>query len=283
MSLWSRDEHRIVLYQDQVVLVSIRRELTRHGMSRQVLGKEIFSCNAAAGDMPWDDALRTLETALLSGEHRKSHATAVISNQFMRYALIPRNEALSDDREEMIFARHSFKEMYGDDVDSWELRISHHSTGMMQMACAMDARLLGALRALFGRLKISLQSIQPHLMMAYNSCHTVLHDRSAWLVLAERGNLCFALLQDGQWSWVRTVRGGENWHEDLPVFLEREAFLANTGIATSDVFVWAPGHQDEPLPSGSPWQFQHLQPQPIPGLASECDKQFAMYANGWPQ
>lgn len=280
MSLWSRDEHRIALYQDQVVLVSIRHEFTRHGMKRHMLDKQVLPCNAEAGEMPWDDALKVLEVALLNGAHRNSQATVIISNQFMRYALIPWNEALSDDKEEMIFARHSFKEMYGSDAESWELRINQGSAGMAQMACAVDTRLLTELRGLLSRLGISLQSIQPHLMTAYNSCRTILRDRSAWLVLVERNNLCFALLQEGQWYWVRTIKVGVKWRESLPFFLEREAFLANTGMAAGDVFLWAPDHQGEALPSGSSWQFQHLRPTPLPGLAPEPDRRFAMYLNG---
>lgn len=280
MSLWSRDEHRIVLHRDQVVLVSVRREFTHRRMKRHVLDKRVLPCNAEAGEMPWDDALRAIETALPGKAHRKSRATAVISNQFMRYALIPRNEALNDDREKTIYARHSFKEIYGSDADSWELRIDHDSSGMAQIACAVDARLLAALRALFDRLKISLQSVQPHLMVAYNSCRSILRGRSAWLVLAERGSLCFVLLQEGQWSWVRTIRADGMWREELPLFLEREAFLANAGTAGGDVFLWAPDHRDEALPSGSGWQFQFLQPPPVPGLAMERDSQFCMYLNG---
>lgn len=280
MSLWSRDEHRIVLYRDQVVLASVRREFTRRGVKRQVLDKRILPCNTTAGAMPWDDALRALEMALQNGAYRKSHATAVIANQLTRYTLIPWNEALSNDREEMLFARHSFREMYGSDTDAWELRINQGSAGTAQIACAVDARLLGALRELFGRLQIGLQSIQPHLMTAYNSCRAQLRGRSAWLVLAERGNLCLALLQQGQWSWVRTIRAEENWRESLPFFLEREAFLANTCLATGEVFLWAPDCMEEALPSGGRWQFRYLQPPPVPGLAPESDRQFAMYLNG---
>lgn len=279
MSLWLRDEHRIVLHQDKVVLVSVRREFTRRGMKRHVWDKQVLPCNAAAGEMPWDDALRVLGVALPNRAHRDSHATVIISNQFMRYALIPWNEALSDDKEEMIFARHSFKEMYGGDADSWELRINQGSAGVAQMACAVDARLLTELRGLLSRLGISMRSIQPHLMTAYNSCRAILRDRSAWLVLIEQDNLCFALLQEGQWSWVRTIKVGVKWREGLPFFLEREAFLANAGTAT-DVFLWVPDSQNEALPPSSRWQFWYLQPPPAPGLVPERDRRFAMYLNG---
>ncbi|OGT00745.1 MAG: hypothetical protein A3F73_06240 [Gallionellales bacterium RIFCSPLOWO2_12_FULL_59_22] len=280
MSLWSRNEHRIVLHRDRVVLVSIGREFTRNGVKRHVLDKQVLPCNASGGEMPWDDALKTFEAARLNGEHRQSRATVILSNQFMRYAMIPWNEALSDEREELTFARHSFKEMYGSDADQWELRLNRSGEGMAQIACAVDARLPGALRGVFGRLGIGLHSIQPHLMTAYNSCRAILRDRSAWLVLVEHDNLCFALLQEGQWCWVRTIRAGAEWREDLPFLLEREALLANAGTTANEVFLWVPDRQNEALPAGSRWRFRYLQPPPAPGLAPERDRRFAMYLNG---
>lgn len=279
MSLWFRDEHRIVLYQDQVVLVSVRREFTHRGMKRHVRDKQVLACNATAGGMPWDDALRVLEAALPGRVPRNSHATVIVANQFMRYALIPWNEALSDEREEMIFARHSFKEIYGSDADSWELRINRGNAGVAQLACAVDARLLEALRGLFGRLGVRLRSIQPHLMAAYNSCRAIMRDRSAWLVLVERNNLCFALLQEGQWSWVRSVRVDVRWRESMPFFLEREAFLANNGTDTDEVFLWVPDRHGEALPPGNRWRFRYLQPPAMPSLVPEGDR-LAMYLGG---
>lgn len=279
MSPWSRDEHRIALHQDEVVLVSVRREFTRRGMRRRVLDKRVLPCDAAAGETPWGDALRALEAAL-TGKARRSHATVIVANQFMRYALVPWNEALSDEREEMIFVRHSFREMYGGEADSWELRIDSGGAGMAQMACAVDAGLLEALRGLFNRAGIGLRSIQPHLMTAYNSCRALLRGRSAWLVLVERGNLCIALLREGRWSWVRTIRVDVKWQEGLPFFLEREAFLANGSPAIDEVFLWVPEHRGEALPPGSRWRFRYLQPPAVSGLVPECDRRFAMYLGG---
>ena len=285
MSLWSRDEHRIVLQKNQVLLVTGRRELTVHGVRRHVQAKQVLSCssvdgNAGTGEKQWDGALATLESALPALAKRNSHATVILSNHFMRYALIPRSEALSDEKEELSFARHSFREMYGSAADSWELRINHEQTGTAaQVACAVDTRLLTALRESFGRMGIKLQSVQPHLMLAYNSCQRLLNGRSAWLVLVERDNLCLALLRDGEWAWVRTIRTGVRWREGLPFFLERETYLTNTDPTTSDVFIWAPDHQDEAMPCSCRWQFKYLQPQPVSGLVPEQDRRFAMYMN----
>ena len=278
MSLWSRDEHNIVLCHDRVMLVTTRRELTRRGVRRRhALAERVLPSDIAAGEAPWHGPLKALETALPGLSRSNSRLTVTLSNHFVRYALIPWSEALSNDREEMAFARHSFREMYGNDADSWELRINHDKAGMAQLACAVDTRLLDGLRGLFGRTGVRLHSIQPHLMAAYNSCGAALRGRSAWLALAERGNLCLALLRDGQWSWVRTIRTGAGWYEELPLLMEREEFLANADAAVNEVFLWAPDQRDDALPASSRWQFRHLPP---PHALAEPDKQPATSLNG---
>ena len=280
MSLLLREDHRILLCHDQVTLSTTRRELTRRGVKRHMLENQVLPGNDAAGGMPWDAPLNALEGVLPSLAHRNSHVTAIISNHFVRYVLIPWSDALSNDREEMAFARHSFREMYGSDADSWELRINHNKAGMAQLACAVDIRLLDGLRGLFNRKGVRLHSIQPHLMAAYNSCRATLRNRNAWLVIPERSNLCLALLQDGQWSWVRSMRAGAGWREELPLLMEREELLANTDAAINEVFLWAPDCRDDALPANSRWQFQYLPPSHVSSLAPEPDKQFAMCLNG---
>lgn len=285
MSLLLRDEHRIVLGHDQVMLAVARRELTRRGMKRHVLAEQVLPNNAAGGEMsasemPWHGSLNALKSILPGLAPRNSHATVTLSNHFVRYALIPWSEALSNDREEMAFARHLFREMFGSDADSWELRINHNKAGMAQLACAVDTRLLDELRGLFGRARIRLNSIQPHLMAAYNSCSSLLHGRSAWLALPEPGNLCLALLRDGQWCWVRVIRTGAGWRDELPLLLEREEFLANADATINEVFLWFPDQRDDVLPESGRWQFRYLPPPHLSGPVAGQGKQFETQING---
>ena len=281
MLLRLRDEHRIVLHPDRVVLARMKREFSRHGLKRHLQAIHDLPCAPVTGeDLPWSGALRVLEAALPEFSDRKSNATVVLSNHFMRYALIPWSDALTDEKEEMAYARHSFSEMYGRDSGTWELRISPGRGCMSQMASAVDTRLLGALRELLGRFGVNLKSIQPHLMLAYNACHNSLRDRSAWLALIEHGNLCLALLQNGRWSWVRTMRIGKHWHEELPLLLEREAFNADIETSVNDVLLWAPEHEEATLLPGGQWKIQNLQPPLLPSLSPEIGSKFAMYMSG---
>ncbi len=277
MLLRLRDENRIVLRPDGVVLARMKRELSHHGLKRQVQVIHDLPCAPATGeDLPWSGALRVLEAALPEFSGRNSCATVIISNHFMRYALIPWSDALNDEKEEMAYAQHSFREMYGRDSGTWELRISPGRGCMPQMASAVDTRLLGSLRELLGRSGINLKSIQPHLMLAYNACHSSLRDRSAWLALIEHGSLCLALLQKGRWSWVRSMRIGNNWHEELPRLLEREAFNANVENDVNDVLLWAPEHEETLPVSAGRWSIRNLQPPRVP-VSAEVAGRFAMY------
>jgi hypothetical protein len=278
VSLRLRDEQRVVLRPDRVVLAQMKREWTRHGMKRHVHSMQELPCLAPSGDgMPWSGALSVLESVLPELAGKKSHATVILSNHFMRYALIPWSDSIFDAKEIEAYAQHTFREIYGRDANIWELSISSGKSGMQQMAGATDTRLLDSLREMFGRAGVNLKSIQPHLMLAYNACKASLRGRSAWLALVEQGNLCLVLLQEGRWTWVRTMRIGVRWQEELPLLLERETFNACAGSGINDVLLWTPEHEGASFVSGGRWNVQHMQPLLMPSLSAGLESRFAMY------
>ena len=277
MSPLLRDELRIVLSPDQLVLVRIAREFTHRGLVRRVLAKEHFPCDSVASkEAPWDGAVRALETALAEQEKRKACATLILSNHFMRYAMVPWSAALSDEAELMSYARHCFRQAYGSAAENWELRLSPGPAGMPQLASAVDVRMLQALRQLFARARLALSSVQPYLMAAYNNCRSHLQGRSAWLVLFEPGCLCLALLQHGRWASVRSMRIGLDWREQLPQLLERESCMATLDSVPEAVFVWAPTLENMVFPASGRWQMHPLQPIVKSGLMPEYEGRFAM-------
>ena len=105
---------------------------------------------------------------------RKTVAKVILSNHFMRYTMMPWSETLSDAAEEEAYARHCFRQLYGADVEHWELRLSPQRAGLPQLASAVDRRLLAALRGVFERNGVALESIQPRLMAAYNNSRRTL-------------------------------------------------------------------------------------------------------------
>lgn len=281
MSPLLRDELRVLLGPDQVVLVRIGRELTRRGLRNRVLAKEVVDCvTTAGGEAPWNAAVTALEAKLPSSAGRRTAATVILSNHFVRYAMVPWSEKLSDEAEELAFARHCFRQVYGEAAESWELRVSSGWTGARQLASAVDRRLLAGLRESFEKAGVALKSIQPYLMAVYNNCRTRLEGSSAWLVLHEPGCLIVALQRQGQLASVRTMRIGSDWHDSLPWILEREAFLAESDVMSDAVFLWAPGMEDAAQPATGPWQMRALQPVMRAGFIPEYESRYALAFSG---
>jgi hypothetical protein len=151
---------------------------------------------------------------------------------------------------------------------------------MPQLASAVDVLLLQALRQLFARARLALSSVQPYLMAAYNNCRSRLQDSSAWLVLFEPGCLCLALLQQGRWASVRSMRIGADWREQLPQLLERESCMGAADSVPEAVYVWAPTLEDSAFPDSGRWQIHPLQPVVKSSLRPEYEGRFATALSG---
>jgi hypothetical protein len=281
VSLSLREELRIVLSPQQVLLVRIGREFTRRGLTRRVLEKRAVACaEASAGDAPWHGAVQTLEAELHGLADNTAFATVILSSHYMHYALVPWSGALRDEQEESAFARHFFRQLYGSAADSWELRLSPGRSGAAQLASAADSQLTEAVRTLFKGAGIKLRSIQPNLMVAYNSCRNRLEKSSAWFVLFEAGSLCIALLQQGSWGSVRRLRVDGGWRDALPLLLEREAYLNDANTTTDEIFLWAPELEKSAWPESARWKIHALQPVIRPGLLPDYDKRYAVAMSG---
>lgn len=274
MSLSSLSELCIVIHPGQLVMHQATTRLTPRGLRRDTRVTSRIPCGPGGGDVSSSGAIGLLEAALPFYAQRNMKATVILSNHFVRYALVPWCENLNGEKEEMAYAKHCFGELYGDVADAWELRLSLDKVGAPALASAVDKKLLDELRRLLGDAGVRIKSIQPHLMAVHNICYDSLRGRSAWLALMEPGNLCLAMLQKGRWEWMKKMRIGETWREELPMILEREECLAGADAAVDEVLIWAP-HLDERhlsdggmIPGGR-WQFQYLKASPKYNFALE--------------
>lgn len=239
MSLLSRSELCIVIYPEQIVLLSMTRQRTLRGYRRKLDERLRVACDESADiDAPWSRAFRALEKTLPAFVKRNMQTTVILSNRFMFYALVPWCDELNDEAEEMMHARHCMDSMYGDLLGDRELRLSPNSRGAASLASAADRNMLDELRSMLSGTR--LVSIQPHLMAACNISHVNLTGRSAWLALLEPGNLCLVMLKEGRWNWMRNMRIGPIWQKELAMILEREASLVGGCEHSDEVLLWAP-------------------------------------------
>src|SRR5436190_11678999 len=128
------------------------------------VGSRTIACDAAFGSEPWHGAI-----AALRGVEWKDRVrvTAVLSNHFVRYALVPWNTALADPAEEEAYVRHHFAKIHGERAKSWALRWSAEAADAPRLASAIDTGLVQGLKECFpAKGRARLVSIQPYLMAA---------------------------------------------------------------------------------------------------------------------
>jgi hypothetical protein len=268
VSPWLSKELWVVLGAGQVTLLPVRGPLTPRGVRRAIENPQVVPVERADAAQPWRAALLALETVLPAAAAKgRTVATVILSNQFLRYALVPWQAGLADAQEDLSYARHCFTKVYGKAALQWELRLSHQAHGRPRLASGVDRELLDSLRSMFVRPGMALRSIQPHLMAAFNDARSQLRRRSAWLALLEPGHLCLALLRDGHWMRVCSVRIDGTWRQELPRILAREAFLVDDAAVPQEVYV---GHLEAGelvLPEVDGWQFHALKPAVAWGCA----------------
>ncbi len=269
MSLLSRNELDIVLCPERIALVHTERKLTLRGYQSDIQAERNILCETTAdAETPWHDAITTLKVTLPSVAQRKMAVNVTLSNHFMHYLLVPWLDNMSDE-DELVFARHCFMEMYGSAAESWSVRTSPGKPGAAALASAVDTGLLEELHGLLEGMSLRVRSIQPHLAVAFNGCRAMLEGRSAWLALLEPGNLCLAALQKGQLVWIRKLRIGSAWQEELPAILEREAYLVDAEAVMDEVLLWAPHLADMDVPEEGRWKIRHLKRDMEPGQEPE--------------
>lgn len=168
-----------------------------------------------------DEPVRRLRS--LAGENKDANLTVILSNHFVRYALLPWSAELRGESEWLAYAQHSFTRTYGAAAAGWRIRLCPTGRRKPWIACAADAALLDSLDELrAGRGAARLVSVQPYLMSAFNARRGTLGVGDAWFVLQERGRLTLGLILQGIWAQIRTRNVQAGWREALPDLIERE-------------------------------------------------------------
>lgn len=243
----------------------------------RVTAKHTTPCDPAFGPEPWHGAAAALKEAVAGARGDALDVTVVLSNHFVRYALLPWNDALSGTAEELAYARHYFAKIHGERSKSWTLSLSEEPSGTPRLAGAIDTALLEALRGCFPTGgKARLVSMQPYLMAAFNCWRGPVEQSGAWLLIAEPERACIALRGKGRWQAVLNTRGSVSTHEDWAALLDRERHRIVDGDPGSAVLVHDTQGSAARWPQVGDWRFERLSLPPMDGYRPREDGRYAM-------
>jgi hypothetical protein len=201
------------------------------------VGARAIDCDPRYGAEPWQGAIAALRGVQWD---KRSRVAAVLSNHFVRYALVPWSRSLANAAEEEAYVRHHFARIHGERAKAWSLRWSEDGADAPRLASAIDAGLLAALKAAFpARGKARLVSIQPALMALANRARRALPAGGAWIVAAERDRACVGLYSGRRWQAVQNAKGPwlptleREWHRVEPG-APRVALLAGASAQAAE-------------------------------------------------
>jgi len=269
--LWA-DQLGVALYPDRLLLARAGGRLRRH-----LKHKDIINLVPSGAGVPlWQPAVDALAAQVAAGAMKDAAVTLVLSNRFVHYAPVPHSDALGSPEEELAFVRHCFSRVHGSEADGWALRLSQANAGKTRLACGVDQALIDALAAVMAPLGRQYRSLQPHLMASFNRWRRRLTGRPGWFVVAEPGLLSIALLSDGQWQSVRTLKVGPDWAQELPGVLSREEILLGSNTQCDEVLLFAPDAVQPLKLDAGKWRIKELLPTLLPGMAGGVDAPFSI-------
>jgi hypothetical protein len=228
-----------------VSLSWLRKKPVRFGIgARHIMVSGGKAVELSQGE-DWRAALDALPAVLQS--HRNGQASVVLADQFVRYALLPWSAAVKSPMQWLSLARHRFSALHGGVSAEWDVKVTETAPHGARLACAVDRALVESLVSTFVAAGVTLVSVQPFLVAAFNRIRRTVGNGSCWIVVEEPGRLTLALIQRGAWVAIRSRRSDERWRLVLPEILEREGAFLGLDEPCTRVIVCTQGEFDPQL------------------------------------
>ena len=244
LPLWS-DKLQIVLTPERVTITRLGSSLLSGSFKPHERVSNTMPCAAPEhGESAWQPAIRVLQALLKQKDISNTSATVLLSNHFVRYQLIKAQPDLSGHDEEQAFVRFSFAEVYGDEVNRWQLRWGSGLQLSPQVASAIDNALIEQIETTLNNAAVKLSSLQPYLMAAFNYVRKLVDTSPHWFVLVEPGKACAGFMHGGDWQLLHTSRLSADWASDLPRVLGREFQMVGPIGERRQMIVCLPGYID---------------------------------------
>ncbi len=206
-------------------------------------------------DQAWQGALDTLGRALATVAWRKADASVMLSNHFVRYALVPPVPGVKR-ADRAAVAQHHLQAVYGDAAATWRVSVDDAPADASAVAGGVDAELVAQVEALLRAAGLRPVAVAPYLADAYNACRRTMNGAPAWLAVAEPGRVCVAHVRGGRWLALRSQRIGGPLREALPALLEQTRLAFPEADETGRVYLVSREEPPFDLPPDSRWSIE---------------------------
>lgn len=242
LPLW-RNQLRVVLCPDKVIFLGWGR-----GLHPKVILQTTLPC-APISDVPnWQSALDVFECWLGSHEMGRADVTVVLSNHFVRYAVMPYSIDVNSREEERTLAQILFEGVYGELVKQWKLEIVDGGYGEPRLMAAADTSLLDKIANVLTPSTLQLSAITPYFVSAFNRFHKQMQEPDGLFTVVEAGQMVVVAFKNAQLSSVRRVLLNGKLDEHLPKLLQREALTSGLDMNAVPIYLHVVGRPDFKLP-----------------------------------
>lgn len=194
MSPW-RESVVIGVAPDALQVARLARGFARRTLERHSL--VVAADNASAG---WKAPLAMLENVLASSSLKMRSCRVVLSNEFVRFLLVPWHDELASAGARARLAQAQFRAVYGAAADAWTVRVGSCEHGASALACATDTDLVSALQSSIGAAGLTLESVRPHAAVAYNRTRSALPRTGFWFAAIESSRLWMGYFERDGWA-----------------------------------------------------------------------------------
>ena len=170
----------------------------------------------------------------------------VLGGRWAHWQLLPWREDITQEQELAAYAALRFRETYGAPAQGWQVVHVAQAPNAATPSCAVDAKLVDALRSTCSGAGAKLTTITPYFASAFDRWRGALKGSTVWFCLLESDCLSLGLLQNKQWLALRSQRLDGDWRDTLPGMMAQMGIAA--GIVDDPVPLYLAGPHDPPAP-----------------------------------
>lgn len=205
----------------------------------------------------WQSATTQLDGLLTSMEIKANAKLSItLASDLVRYLTLPPQPVYMNNKEKLAYAAASYREVYGEAVNHWEIKLQNSPAHQTTIAAAIDKNLLEVLSQLAIKHHLKLVGLQPYLMNAFNSLSKKIGKTSGYLVIVEFKRLLLINLLQGDCTNLRTFPLSDDWQATLKSLMLRELMLSDT--RNQEVLVYAPAQKYTEINAIEGWNVKRI-------------------------